>query len=102
MMRQPELLGIAANRLLQMTVAMRRFMNEIDIAKSQEELLNIDEFKHLFSYYAKHKPSNNIEIFAAHASAITQMFERRKDLLRQQAWALISQDLSGFKHDAHL
>lgn len=102
MMKHSELLDNAANRLLQMTVAMRRFINEIDIAKSQDELLNIDEFKHLFSYYTKHKPSNNIETFAAHASAIAQMFERRENLSRQQAWALISQDLAGFKHYVHL
>jgi uncharacterized membrane protein YccC len=96
MMRHPEKLDHAAIRLLQMTVTMRQFVNEIDIFKSQGELSNIEEFKHLFSSYTKHKPSNNIEIVATQASAIAQMFERRDDLSRQQAWALISQDLSRF------
>jgi uncharacterized membrane protein YccC len=102
MIRRPELLDHAAIRLLQMTVAMRRFVNEINILKSQGELSNIEDLKDLFYPYTKHKPSNNIEIVAAHASAIAQMFERLDELSRLQAWALISQDLSRFKRYIHL
>jgi uncharacterized membrane protein YccC len=100
MMRRPELLDGAANLLLQMTVVMRRFANEMDLAKRQGHLSDTTEIDRLLSSYAKSKTSNNIDLVASRANAIAEIFERRNDSSREQAWKLISHDLSELRNYA--